>query len=421
MSSDERAADAKRWRVPRGTGDLMPPVAELVARIGNGDGQPETGPPREPGEDDGDAEPRYPRAPSLVDVILARSSEPWISLGLDGAEIASLRLGSVAMLMGGAGSGKSTLAAALLAEHARLHGPAVYLSLELDGDELAARVIGMHVGAAWVDVLRGQVDRARMVDSLPDRLVILERDGADLSQLGAVVEDLRAHHDGPVLVALDYLQLSAAGPDLRAATAAIAEQLRREAKRLRVVALGVSQTSRAAGRALRSGELVGVEAMTAGAESSSIERCAYLTLSIGTIGPPGADGYAAVELSRGKARFGGGDQVVPMEFHGAYGRWRVAGAARRASDVLAERAAGRDDAKVRAAGLAMITAADRSAVPLGRRDLRERAACAYGVGQAAVAALLASGELVEMPRPPRSRYALLWTPAARDRASSRDE
>src|SRR5262249_36114247 len=119
--------------------------------------------------------PRRRSAEELVDEIRARASEPWVSLGLEGIEITRLRLGSFAALVGGPGAGKSTLAMAVSTEHARHHGPAIILSLELGADEFAARAIGMAVVSTWEDVLRGRVDRDKMIAALPPRLDVRDR------------------------------------------------------------------------------------------------------------------------------------------------------------------------------------------------------------------------------------------------------
>jgi KaiC/GvpD/RAD55 family RecA-like ATPase len=300
------------------------------------------------------AAPRRPRSTAeLVATIRERASEPWVVLGLDGAELASLRLGSWAALIGGPGAGKSTLTVALLAEHARLHGPSIYLSLELGGDETAARAIGMHVGASWVDVLRGRVAEADMLAALPERLIIVDRDADDvtLSQLDALVAQAMERWPGqPILVAVDYLQLAAGdGPDVRTRVSAVAELLRSSARRLRIVLVGVSQSSRAGAAALRQGELVGAETMAAGAESSAIERAAYVTIAIGQRGEPDGEGVAAVDLHLGKGRMGGGDRVLPALYDGRTGRWRIAGPAVEASMARARAGEAReagDDARV---------------------------------------------------------------------------
>lgn len=371
---------------------------------------------REPGEDDEEApKPRLGRrAIQLVDEILARANEPWVCLSLEGHEVARLRLGSVAMCMGSPGAGKSTLVAAMLVEHAKLHGPAGYLSLELDADELAARVVGMKCGASWEDVLRGKVQRENMVQALDlSRLVLLERQEATIEQLERLVAELREDFPGePILVAVDYLQLAAGtGAEMRARVESVAEALRATAKRLRIVAIGVSQTSRAAGGALRSGELVGLETMTAGAESSAIERSAYVTLAIGAAGPEQPDGARPVELNIGKARFGGGDRVLPMYYNGRTGLWRIAGPAISAQEAAEFRNSAKNEIAVREARGTILAAAQQAPGPVSRMVLKAKAGKAKDVADTAIDELLAEGALVECERAYRSAARLIWTPA----------
>lgn len=369
----------------------------------------------------GNGVPRRRTPAELVALINARAAEPWVCLGLNGAEIARLRLGSCAAIIGGSGAGKSSLVAALLEEHARLHGPAVYLSFEMGSDEVAARNIGMKVSASWEDVLRGRVPADAMEAALPPRLAIFDRDEEDLTvdQLVGIVAELSAAHPGePILAAIDYIQLAAGdGPEVRMNVARLVEAIRKIARRLRIVTIGVSQTSRVNARALRAGELVGAETMAAGAESSGIEQRAYITLAIGTQGPAREDGFAPVELNIGKGRFGGGDRVLPMAYDGRTGQWRVAGDSRPAADVAAERAVKNNAEKVQAAKDSMLAAAGRADKPQSREELRKATSIGRTLATAAVNALLEGRLLVECEKAPRSTSRLLWTP---ERAAARD-
>lgn len=353
------------------------------------------------------------RPPSYyADLIIQRAADPWVGLRLGRELIGELRLGSWAALMGYTGAGKSTLAVALLCEHADREGPALYLSLELSTDETSARSIGAHVGESWKNVLTGAVSRDDMIAAMPSRLIILDHDEDDvqLEQLDDMIEACReSYPNQPILAAVDYIQLAAGvgGEDVRMRNAAIAEYLRRAAKKNRIALLGVSQTSRANAKALRSGELVGADTTATGAESGGIEQFAYLTFAIGAAGPEQEDGSRAVELNIGKGRFGGGDRVVPMVYYGREGRWHVAGEARPAADVVADRAV----AKIRAAANKIRAAADRAKEPQSRAALYALAAVNEKVGKAAIELLLAAGDLVACEHAARSTKPLLWTPA----------
>lgn len=352
-----------------------------------------------------------------VDVILQRAQEPWVSLTLGGKEIAPLRLGALVVVMGPTGSGKTTLAAGLLAEHAELNGPSLYQSLELDSDELAARLIGMRTDAAWLDVLRGGVPREKMIGAVRPlkRLYVIDHTGdPSIEGVDRRVQDLRlVYGNQPIMVACDYLQLaSAIGGDPRTAIATAVEGLRTTAKRLRVVVIGVSQTSRAAAERLRTGDMLGAETASAGAETSAIERSAYLTLALGVAGELDDSGVNDVELNIGKSRFGGGDRIIPMRFDGRSGLWTVTGEARSAGEVRAERQDEKGAAKIRKAADLIVGAASRADSPVTRDQLRAAAKVSRKVNADAIELALKEGALVETTIcAPRTKSRMLWTPA----------
>ncbi len=357
------------------------------------------------------------RCAALARRMFERSKEPWIELLIGGESIGRLRAGSFATVTGPPGSGKTTLVAAIATEHT---GPVLFVSIELDGDELIGRIVGMHCDASWEDVLRGRVSTADVdrVLNIPG-FIVLEGDDATVSQLEVEVDIARSEFPGqPVLVIVDYLQIVPSDErEVRARVAGVVQQLRRIAKKLGVVVIGISQPSRAAGKALSSGELVGGDTMTTGAESAEIERAAYMTFAIGTHGPDRDDGTRSVDLSVGKGRFGGGDRVIPMSYCGRSGKWRIAGEARASAEVKAERQSSKDHARTSAAALAMTTCAERSKEPVTREDLRAAAAVNRSVAKAAIAHLLESGDLVEvMKKKPRAAAWMLWTAAKAEKA-----
>jgi hypothetical protein len=355
-------------------------------------------------------------APDLVDAILSRAEEPWVGFELGTAEIARVRGGGIAVVMGPSGSGKSSLVAGLIEQHARDRGPAIYLSCELPADELAARICGMQVGASWEDVLRGRVRREDMERALAlPRLVVLERREATLRSLGQRLGAARSEEpEAPILVAVDYVQILPAAGDreIRARVTESMEQIDSLARDHRAVVLAISQMSRSNARAARSGEALGLDTADGGAESAAIERYASLTLTIGAAQPPEADGSQRAQVSVGKYRMGGGDRVVPMRYEGRTGLWRVDGEARLASEVRAEVTAKRDDARAATARLAIIGAAERAKEPLSREELAKAAGVRGQFGRAVVNQLIESGDLVEVqrrrPRSPRTAW-LVWT------------
>jgi KaiC/GvpD/RAD55 family RecA-like ATPase len=366
--------------------------------------------------------PKWHRSAAIVETILRHADEPWVSLRLgldvtDDAEIVAVRAGGIVVVMGPTGGGKTSLVAGMLIAHARDRGPVVVLSRELPMDELGARMIGMQCDASWVDVLKGRVLRDEMERVLSPRLFVLDRRSATLEALRGAIEAAQAEYPGePVLVAVDYLQIIASMErDARAKVADVVAQIDEIARHYRVATLAISQMSRVSSRAARAGEAVGADSTDGGAESAAIERVATVTLSIGSSGPEREDGTRAVDLSIGKGRMTGGDRVLPMSYCGRSGRWRLTGAARPAAEVKAEREGQRDNAKQRAAELAIMAAAERATEPQAREDLSAVASCGKGIRRAAVAALLSRGELVEVAcKNPRSRAWKVWTKARAD-------
>ena len=318
---------------------------------------------------------RY-RAPELVGCLADIAKLAWVPIRIgDGRadEIASLPIGAVVPITAASGAGKTTMTLAALVSHARDRGPAILVSRELSHAEVAARIVGMRRGIAWADVMRaGDTDDARTALSSLPRLVVLADDDATIGKAEATVAALRAEFpDQPVVVAFDYLQIldgDGTARDERTRIAGIAEAIRRFAKRAPALVLAVSQSSRAGANALRRGEAIGADTATTGAESSQIERGAYLTIAIGEA-VARDDGSTDVSVSIGKSRFGVGDRVIPCSFDGATGRWRVTGAAVTAADHRAARAADKDDREIETMAAAIRTKLADATAPMTRTAL----------------------------------------------------
>lgn len=364
--------------------------------------------------------PRWHRAPDLVGLIMARASEPWAKFTLGGEELVSVRRGGNIVIMGPTGSGKSSLVCSLLIEYARDQGPVVVMSRELPADEFMARAIGMQCDASWPDVLRGRVrieDMRRVADLA--RMFIADRKHATLRGLAAMIQAAQAEFpDQLVLVAIDYVQImESSGRDARSKVADVIAQIDDALREHGCVGVLISQMSRAKAREARGGDGLGADSTDGGAESAAIERAATVTLSIGKSGPTRDDGTCAVELNIGKHRMGGGDKVIPASYDGRTGRWRLAGEARPAAEVKAERDAANENAKLRNAKLAIAGAARKAAEPQTRAGLGRLA----GVGNAAtrtaaINALLDDGELVEVQQRANPRGPLAWKVWDRERA-----
>lgn len=359
---------------------------------------------------------------SFVDEIEQHKNDPWVTLRLVDAEIARLRVGAMAVLVGGPGSGKSTLAANLLYQHAADVGPAIMQSVELPGVEFTARTIGIRCDESWIGVLTGQVPLSEMrrVTAL-ERFVVLERELATLGNLRLTIEAMaKAFPKQPILAAVDYVQIldnereRRGDRDERLRVSDIVKGLDAIARSLGVVVIALSQMSTANAKAARAGDALGNDAGELAAETSAFNRYATVALSIGKKSDPFEDGSRLVELSIGKWRMGEGDRVLPMREWGRSGLWRVEGPAKTAQEVREGREADKAVAAQKSCELAMVGFAAKAAAPVTREQLIEASGGIKlrKVGKiAAIAALLGRGELIEVDRKqPKSKYWLLWTP-----------
>lgn len=366
-------------------------------------------------------EPRSPprhHGPDLAALVMERSSLPWIELvvGEDRQAIARARSGQVVVLTAASGAGKSTLAIECCWRHAADVGPALYVSCELDAEEVGARLIGQRCGVSWEAALSGEVPGARDVVALP-RLVVLEGDDARLEgprSATASLAWLRSQYpDEPTLVVIDYVSIlpprdDGASRDERIRVAGIAEYIRRWAKSVGVVVLAVSQTSRETARKLRAGDITGADTASTGAESAQIERMAAVTIALGKA-TRRDDGADAVDLSIGKGRMGQGDRVIPMLFDGRTGSWRVSGPSVPGSDHRASTTAQRKQETMREVGDLIVGYLNRNDAPCSRKTVQAAIRRGRNPVLAAITALLASGEIVEVAGKRTGGALALWT------------
>ncbi len=350
----------------------------------------------------------------LVAQIWSRKDERWLSLGLGTTEITSVRAGSVVTLSGPTGAGKTSLAIGMALRHAREQGPALILSRELTADELAARAIGMSTDTAWSAVLRGEVPQERMLEALPDRLRVIDRERATLDALDAELAAMRAvDADAPVLVVVDYGQLFAERSEhLRATVGAVWAAVDAIARRRRAVVLMLSQMSRAASRSARGGERLGADAVDGGAESADIERYSTNTLEIGQAGAEDQYGRREVQVSLGKGRMGGGDRVLPCVYEGRSGRWAVVGNARPAAEVKAEAKAKSGSVRIDTLVRAIRDLVATSETPMSKADITRETTGNSNDIAAAIKRLESNGDLVQVVGEGARRkggHAPLWT------------
>lgn len=343
-----------------------------------------------------------------VEEIYARKDEPWTDIRIGDVVIATCRNGSFVPLIAPSGAGKSTLAIQLLLDHAMQRGPAVYLTYELDGDESVARGIGQQCGFSWASVLRGEVPRP-MVPAV-NRLRILERDDATLANLEKAVNDLRATFpDQPVLVVADYLQATPAPPGKeRGFVANVSTELRRVAKKLRIVLIGVSQASTANSKAMRSGELLGIDASATGAETAQIERDAYVILALGDRQQVDPD-TVSWKLSVAKYRLGTADLVHELHYRGRIGVWEVVGEARTATDVRDSRTSEMKEKKMAELKRSITALVSGSKKPLSQKEIIMVSTGKDKTIAEAIKLLIREGVLVHIPGSRKGGHALIWT------------
>jgi hypothetical protein len=351
----------------------------------------------------------------LIPLLAAAAAVPFVPITLGRDELVRIRVGGIVTIIAGSGAGKTSITACAVVEHARERGPAIVASLELPIEELAARIVGQSAGRSWEEALTGEVESLAVCGALDlPRLAILDRDIASLATLERAIGEARARFsDEPILVAVDYIQIvESEEREIRARVGDTMRRLSKIARTGRVVMLALSQTSRASGRALGAGESLGAETMTSAAEASDIERWSSITLALGSKSSPAEDGSVIVDLSIGKDRMHGGDRVLPARYDGRTGVWRIAGEAKPAMEVRAERAASKDRGEVDAAKDGIRGFVARSTEPVTREDLRGAAKRKKSITDAAVEELLDVGELVEVrSRKSRAKHWKIWTPA----------
>lgn len=341
------------------------------------------------------------RVPDLADVIEANNALPWVTLhlGADKVEIARARAKSMIVMTAPSGAGKTSLALEMSWRHALEVGPVVYLSLELDADEAAGRIVGQRCLCSWEDALRCRVPRHDMDRALAlPRMVVLATEDATIARLVTAVELLRAENPGqPVLVVVDYLQLLVVGEssEERIKVSNAVEHLRRLAQRLAVVLLVLSQTSRAVAAQLKDGGLLGAETAATGAETAQIERAGALTIALGGMKVQ-EDGETAMDLSIGKGRMGQGDRVYQALYDGKTGLTRIMGEPERAEVVRAKRLVETDSAKVARAADAIAGHLAAATGPKSISALRTELGINRSLAFAAASALLAEDRAVRV-------------------------
>jgi hypothetical protein len=336
--------------------------------------------------------------PDGVVLLRERAKRSWVSLRLDDSadgEIVRVPTGSCVTLTASTGDGKSSLAIQLAWTHARHVGPAVYVSFELDAEEVFARVVAQRASASWEEALTGRVEPGAVERALDlPRLRVLDRATNDyLDRLRLRVGAMRDQSPGEPVVVVDYVQIvpgrDGIGGEQRGRVTEVVEDIRRAAKALDVVVVVVSQCSRDAARRLHVGASTGDRTTDAGAETAQIERAAQVTLALGDRGRVDDD-VSTMTLSIGKNRMGKGDREIPLTYNGRTGVFGIAGPAVAGAVARAARAA---------VGVAeTIVATGRLHPGLSRSALVAQAGVNKGAGLAAIRSELGAGGRLEVRR-----------------------
>lgn len=234
------------------------------------------------------------------------------------------------------GDGKSALAVTLsLTLEATL--PVLYVSTELEAEEIVARVAAQVLGVSWRDIVRGRVDQMRVRAALHSKRIyvvgcdVLPRGDDALRAVVASAQAIAAAEGVPPFVIVDYMQDLARGGDeksLRSRVGEIATMLRAMSQVLDCPLLAVCSVSRSYyGKAKSEGARGSDDAtayLAAMKESGDVDYAAATVLFL-DVEPP-VDGVRLARIAVAKARHGE-IGFAGARFHGATGRWEADGAA----------------------------------------------------------------------------------------------
>jgi KaiC/GvpD/RAD55 family RecA-like ATPase len=212
--------------------------------------------------------------------------------------------------------------------------PVLYVSLELEADELEARIAAPLLGVSWSEIVLGRVDRARVRDVLAGlriRVISCEeipRDGTLIGAIHYAAHVMTAEFGVAPLLIVDYLQELARGTDeksLRAKIGDIATGLRALSQNLDCPLLAVSSISRAfysADRREKMREAKDASVYLAAAkESGDVDFAAAVVLFLDVDDEIDGQGFRLAQIAVAKARLGRAGGFAGARFHGATGKW----------------------------------------------------------------------------------------------------
>lgn len=266
------------------------------------------------------------------------------------------------IVTGQTGGGKSAFVVNLAHAAAQAGHPVLYVSLELDGAEIAARVLGLVSGVSWSRLtLRKHLSAAEIekrnlgeegltADGIPERIAVLTPESFDTGTVRREALGLFDAHGKVPLVVFDYLQMATVRSGdtyrapLREAVAEVVKELRTLSRHLEdrpewpgcpVVVL--STTARANVKkgenaveglngkdpdALRHEDLETLKALPK--EAGEVEATAVTAWVIGLGDRNASDDTRPLTLRLVKNRLGSPGQWIPFTFHGETGTLKEA-------------------------------------------------------------------------------------------------
>lgn len=354
---------------------------------------------------------------SAIARLVANRTAPIFLTGFASIdERVPLMAGMIALLNGGSGSGKSTWLMQVARHHADTLGPALYVSLELELPELAARIVGQALGEDWSGAYRGKCGEAQMRAALNHpRFRVVDDHRTNASAIRRHVIALqRLYPRELVLVVVDYIQnLEAPGRDDRERVSNAIESLRALAKELGVVLFVASQPSRSSADKLRGGKMVGIDAASAGAETAQLERASYVVLTFGEIvGPEAGSDAARIAVWIAKARMGRAGIAVWLESNGRTGVWSDTGEVATVAEHKAAKAESKSDREVDVLAAALPSIVAKAKAPMSRTELKSQLGGNSARVSKAIAACLAMPDPPIVECGPRNNGAYkIWTTA----------
>lgn len=205
------------------------------------------------------------KKPQSLDAIMnrihdrmSRAEMPGVSSGFRDIDkqIGSLRAGKLYVLGGRPGQGKSALALNIAAAVAEQGAPVLYISLEMEADELGERLISMYAGVNTMAISANRladsaIDAVMPVMARLPRLPIQVEDvgGLSLAEIRATALQFAAEQNGIGLLVVDYLTLmtipTARGENRATAVGLVANGLKTLSKELQCPILCLAQLNRA--------------------------------------------------------------------------------------------------------------------------------------------------------------------------------